>query len=73
MEDIRCPTGKPGQPMPTCNPPAARDYTCPTGITSYPITIVMRAGTCMVDIVAAKCPPNMHCNPPPMRRVTCPE
>lgn len=74
MAEIHCPTGKPGQPMPTCNPPPASDYACPTSITSYPITIVMRGpNACVIQPSETKCPPKMHCNPPPMRKVPCPE
>jgi hypothetical protein len=71
---VECPHGKPGEPMPTCNPPASHDYACPSGMTdTQQLTIVTRGTICIIEPGNTSCPPNMHCNPPPQRKVPCPE
>ena len=73
-----CPKVPPGQPIPTCNPPAPVDYACPSGIVNGASDrIVQHAGqtVCVIppSIGGGNCPPNMHCNPPPPRDVPCPK
>jgi hypothetical protein len=71
---VECPHGEPGKPMPTCNPPPPRPYTCPPNVTlDHPITIVASGGTCMVEAPPMHCPAGAMCNPPPPRRVECPK
>jgi hypothetical protein len=72
---VECPKGAPGQPMPTCNPPAASVYKCPEGMNEASLTVVRFANTtqCVVERAPVACPPNVRCNPPPPRRVDCPK
>lgn len=71
---VACPTGEPGKPMPTCNPPPAFAYDCPPGISlDKPITIVTFGDSCAVEPEPIHCPPHAACNPPRPRTVTCPK
>ncbi|MDB4961591.1 MAG: hypothetical protein JWP01_1590 [Myxococcales bacterium] len=75
---VSCPKGKPGQPMPTCNPPPPVAYTCPTFMTTDgAIEVVQFAGSNACQVVnkapPPKCPPGAMCNPPPPQKVTCPQ
>ena len=75
---VSCPKGTPGQPMPTCNPPPPKAYTCPQFMTTDgAIEVVQYAGSNVCQVVnktpPPKCPPNTMCNPPPPQKVTCPQ
>ncbi|MBX7081661.1 MAG: hypothetical protein K1X88_20835 [Nannocystaceae bacterium] len=70
----------PGQPQHTCNPPAPREYPCPTYDDGSVIdvgpgfTIEGEAGAkdCTMYFPTGDCPADASCNPPPPRRVDCP-
>ncbi len=71
----KMPNHKPGDPMPTCNPPMPSAYKCPSDLADgASLKIVRRASAtqCVVDAPAFKCPYNAKCNPPPPRVVDCP-
>jgi len=70
---VECPKGKPGGPMPTCNPPPPMKYACPDGVTlDKPITVITFGDTCAIQPEPMQCPPNAICNPPRPRQVPCP-
>lgn len=74
--DVKCPTGKPGMPVPTCNPPPPMTMKCPTEIAaSQTVTIMQYKGTtaCVIAAPAVTCPPKTMCNPPPPTVVACPK
>lgn len=72
---VECPTGAPGQPVPTCNPPPPRAYECPPNMTEASLTVERRPGdpACFVERAPMRCPEGARCNPPPPRRVACPK
>jgi hypothetical protein len=74
--DVKCPTGKPGMPMPTCNPPPPMAITCPTEMAvAQTVTIMQYKGTntCVIPAPAVTCPPKTMCNPPAPTAVACPK
>lgn len=76
MGHVDCPKGRPGGPMPTCNPPPPREYPCPAdGIISEggTKTIQQDGNNCRIMPEMPKCPPHTMCNPPPPRDVPCPK
>lgn len=72
---VECPKAPPGQPVPPCNPPPARAYTCPDGMTEPSITVVKYANTsvCEIEPKPVQCPPKAACDHPPPRPVACPK
>lgn len=73
--DVKCPTGKPGMPMPTCNPPPPMATTCPIDMAvAQTVTIMQYKGTntCVIPAPAVSCPPKTMCNPPAPKAVACP-
>jgi hypothetical protein len=71
---VSCPTGEPGKPMPTCNPPPPFKYACPTGVTiDKPITVITFGDSCAIEPEPIHCPPHTACNPPRPRTVPCPK
>ncbi|MBP9088518.1 MAG: hypothetical protein KBG15_20520 [Kofleriaceae bacterium] len=74
--DVKCPTGKPGMPVPTCNPPPPMTITCPTEMAvAQTVTIMQYKGTntCVIPAPAVTCPPKTMCNPPAPTAVSCPK
>ena len=74
--DVKCPTGKPGMPVPTCNPPPPMAITCPTEMAvAQTVTIMQYKGTntCVIPAPAVTCPPKTMCNPPAPKAVPCPK
>ena len=67
--DVKCPTGKPGMPMPTCNPPPPMAITCPVALAGAQTVTI----TCVIPAPAVTCPPKTMCNPPPPTAVPCPK
>ena len=76
MARVDCPKPKkPGDPVPTCNPPPPMKVECPADWDGKaPLAIVQYANQshCQVEQPPIKCPPNATCNPPPPRKVACP-
>ena len=71
---VSCPTGEPGKPMPTCNPPPPFRYDCPNGVTlEKPITVITFGDSCALEPEPIHCPPRVACNPPRPRTVPCPK
>ena len=74
---VDCPKpATPGGPVPTCNPPPAMKYACPTGLSmDRPLEIArwQNDTTCHVVPEKMTCPAGAICNPPPLRAVDCPK
>lgn len=76
MARVECPKPKkPGDPVPTCNPPPPMKVACPDGWDGKAaLTIVQYANQadCMIEPPPMNCPKGAMCNPPPPRKVACP-
>lgn len=76
MANVECPKAKkPGDPVPTCNPPPPMKVACPDGWDGKAaLTIVQYANqeSCMIEPPPMRCPKDATCNPPPPRKVACP-
>lgn len=73
---VSCPTGEPGKPMPTCNPPPPMKYDCPTGWDgSSQLFVTQYAGSteCVIEAPATNCAPNEKCRKPAPQKVPCPK
>ena len=76
MARVECPKPKkPGDPVPTCNPPPPMKIECPSNWDGKnALTVVKYANTteCVVEVAATGCPQKAACNPPPPRKTACP-
>ena len=72
---VDCPKGQPGQPMPTCNPPAPIPYACPAGWdgkTALAVTQYQGSTECVIE-ATVNCAPNEKCKRPAPTKVPCPK